>query len=260
VRAQVEQLLEAALTTLGYAFTVLTAGWLLHHVREQLGLAMHKNTLRHLLDALGFVYRRPKHDLTALQDSEAKAEAKTLFDDLKKAQAGEIELFFMDETTIGLLCYLVRCWMRKGQQKRLATPGQQQWLHCFGAYNWRTDEVVAMPAKQKNAEAFCDFLEVLLTFLPSDRPTVFVLDNASIHHSQMSQAMLAYLEDRFLVYWLPKYCSDLNPIERFWRHLKALACADHFFATIPQLLASVQLTLDNQTHLTHPDRLTFSKS
>ena len=105
-----------------------------------------------------------------------------------------------------------------------------------------------------------DFLELLLTFLPSDRPTVFVLDNASIHHSQMSQAMLAYLEDHFLVYWLPKYCSDLNPIERFWRHLKALACADHFFATIPQLLASVQLTLDNQTHLTHPDRLTFSKS
>jgi len=85
VRAQVEQLLEAALTTLGYAFTVLTAGRLLRHVREQLGLAMHKNTLRHLLDALGFVYRRPKHDLTALQDSEAKAEAKTLFDDLKKS-------------------------------------------------------------------------------------------------------------------------------------------------------------------------------
>jgi len=166
----------------------------------------------------------------------------------------------MDETTIGLLCYLVRCWLRKGQQKRISTPGQQQWLHYFGAYNWRTDEIIAMPAERKNSESFCDFLELLLAFLPDDRPVVLVLDNASIHHSQMSQAMLAYLEDRFLVYWLPKYCSDLNPIERFWRHLKALACADHFFATIPQLLASVQQTLDNQNDLTHPDRLAFSKT
>lgn len=166
----------------------------------------------------------------------------------------------MDETTIGLLCYLARCWMRKGQQKRIATPGQQQWLHCFGAYNWRTDEVIAMPAAKKDSEAFCDFLEHLLTFLPPDRPVVLVLDNASIHHSQMSEAMLAYLENRFLVYWLPKYCSDLNPIERFWRHLKELACSDHFFATLEQLLASVRQTLINQNDPAHPDRLVFSKT
>ena len=165
----------------------------------------------------------------------------------------------MDETTIGLLGYLVRCWMRKGEQKRIATPGQQQWLHCFGAYNWRTDEVVAMLAEQKNAETFCDFLAYLLTFLPDDRPVVLVLDNASIHHSHLAEAMLAYLEDRFIVYWLPKYCSELNSIERFWRHLKTLACSDYCFATLAQLPASVQQTLDNQNAPSHPDRLLFAK-
>jgi transposase len=117
-----------------------------------------------------------------------------------------------------------------------------------------------MPAEKKNSEAFCDFLEYLLAFLPDDRPVVLVLDNASIHHSQMSEAMLAYLADRFLVYWLPKYCSDLNPIERFWRHLKELACSDHFFATLEQLLASVRQTLTNQNDPAHPDRLVFSKT
>lgn len=166
----------------------------------------------------------------------------------------------MDETTIGLLSYLVRCWMRKGQQKRIATPGQQRWLHYFGAYNWRTDEIITMHANQKNSETFCEFLEYLLPFLPSDRPVVLVLDNASIHHSQVSEALLAYLDNRFLVYWLPPYCSDLNPIERFWRHLKELACADYLFTSLEQLLASIARTLALQNDLSHPDRLLFSKT
>ena len=84
VRAQVEQLLETAPKTLGYGFTVWTAGRLLRHLREKLGIEMHKNTLRNLLNTLGFVYRRPKHDLTSLQDGAAKADARTILDDLKK--------------------------------------------------------------------------------------------------------------------------------------------------------------------------------
>lgn len=84
VRAQVEQLLETAPQTLGYAFTVWTAKRLLRHLREKLDIDMHKNTLRHLLDDLGYVYRRPKHDLTSLQDAAAKADAQTLLDDFKK--------------------------------------------------------------------------------------------------------------------------------------------------------------------------------
>lgn len=84
VRAQIEALLETEPKTFGYAFTVWTVGRLLRHLREKLGIEMHKNTLRNLLDALGFVYRRPKHDLTSLQDTLAKAEAKTILDDFKK--------------------------------------------------------------------------------------------------------------------------------------------------------------------------------
>jgi len=47
----------------------------------------------------------------------------------------------MDETTLGLHPVLRACWMKKGTQKRIDTPGQQQWHHLFGAYNFLTDEV-----------------------------------------------------------------------------------------------------------------------
>jgi hypothetical protein len=150
--------------------------------------------------------------------------------------------------------------MRRGHQKRIATPGQQQWHHLFGAYNWRTDEVIYMPAAKKNSLSFCLFIEYLMQSVPAGRPIVLVLDNASYHHSQLSQAMLAYCEDRSMVFWLPPYCSDLNPIERFWRHLKEAATANRLFKLIGDVLDSVDKVLAIQNDLTHPDRFCYTKA
>jgi transposase len=166
----------------------------------------------------------------------------------------------VDETTLKLLCYLVKCWMRRGQQLRIPTPGVQKWHHLFGAYNWRTDEVITMKAEEKNTASFCLFIEHLMQTVPDDRPVVLVLDNASYHHSYVSQAMLAYFEDRSLIFWLPVYCSELNPIERFWRHLKQSACANRLFKTIQELLDSVDKVLTIQNDLAHPDRFLFLKT
>ena len=47
----------------------------------------------------------------------------------------------MDESTLGWLPVLVACWMKRGCQKRVPTPGKQKWRHIFGAYNWATDEL-----------------------------------------------------------------------------------------------------------------------
>lgn len=116
--------------------------------------------------------------------------------------------------------------MRRGEQKRNPTPGGQKGHHLCGAYNWRTDEVITMKAEAKTSEAFCLFIEYLMQLVSDDRPMVLVMDNASYHHSYVSQATLAYFEDRFLPFWLPTHCSKLNMIERFWLHLKQLACAN----------------------------------
>jgi transposase len=150
--------------------------------------------------------------------------------------------------------------MRKGKQKRIATPGQQKWHHLFGAYNWRTDEVIYLAADKKNTSNFCLFIEHLMGAVPDDRPIVLVLDNASYHHSQVSEAMLAFYEDRSLIFWLPPYCSDLNPIERFWRHLKASACANRLFKLVEAMVDSVDKVLAVQNDLSHSDRFLFSKT
>ena len=65
--------------------------------------------------------------------------------------------------------------MRKGKQKKIPTPGQQKRHHLFGAYNWRTNEVIYMTAEKKNSTTFCLFLEQLMCLVTSGLPIVIVL-------------------------------------------------------------------------------------
>ena len=178
----------------------------------------------------------------------------------KSAEQGEIDLFFMDESTLGWLPVLVACWMKKGCQPRIPTPGQQQWRHIFGAYNWATDQVVFQIAEKRNSDAFISFLDHLVQQHAGNRPLVLVLDNGSIHHSRASQAAFAVLEDRLIPMFLPRYCSQLNPIERFWKYLKATACANKLFPDMDALVTSVHNVLAAQNDACSSLRFTFLKN
>lgn len=147
--------------------------------------------------------------------------------------------------------------MKRGKQRRIATPGQQKWHHLIGAYNWRTGEIIYTFCEKKNSDAFCQFLEHLMNSVSSDKPIVYILDNASYHHSKQSEAMIAYYEDSSWAYWLPPYCSDLNPIERFWKHLKDLACANRLYQDISEVVNSVVNVLIAQNDFDSSERFLF---
>ena len=149
--------------------------------------------------------------------------------------------------------------MKKGEQKRIDTPGQQACQHLFGAYDFVTDEVIATPATRKNSDAFVALLDTLSQHYADDRPLFLVMDNASIHHSAISQAGFAAFEGQIVPFFLPPYCSNLNPIERFWRHLKDLVCANRLSASIEALIANVVTALENQNDPSHPDHYSICK-
>jgi transposase len=93
-----------------------------------------------------------------------------------------------------------------------------------------------------------------------ERPLVIVLDNGPIHRSKATQAAFALLENDLLPLFLPKYCSQLNPIERFWKHLKSLACADKLFSDMDALVTSVKRNLALQNDLQSVSRFMFLKN
>ena len=127
--------------------------------------------------------------------------------------------------------------MNKGCQKPIPTPGQQLWRHIFGAYNWATDEVIYLLSEKRNCDALIAFLVHLVAQHSGERPLVIVLDNGSIHRSQACQDAFTLLEYQLLPLFLPRYCSQLNPIARFWKHLKSSACGNKLFSDMEALVA-----------------------
>ena len=142
------------------------------------------------------------------------------------------------------------CWMKIGEQKRIPAiqVGSKQHQHIFGAYNWRSDRISWTTARTKNSAYFIAFLEHLLVDVYPTGRVVLVMDNAAYHKSASALAALSLFEHRVMVIWLPPYCSDLNPIERFWRHLKDLACANKLQDSIQDVVQATDHILNEQNN------------
>lgn len=152
--------------------------------------------------------------------------------------------------------------MKMGVQKRIPIPANQEKKHChvFGAYNWINDQVDWMIAHWKNSESFITFLEhLLIEKYPTGR-LILVLDRASYHKSAASLAALSLFEHRVMIIWLPAYCTELNPIERFWRYLKDLACANQLWSSLKEVIEKVEQVLYHQNIPDYAYRFEHSKN
>lgn len=151
--------------------------------------------------------------------------------------------------------------MKMGVQKRIPLPANQEKKRChvFGAYNWISDQVEWMMAQWKNSETFITFVEHLLVEKYPTGRIVLVLDRASYHKSAAALAALSLFEHRILIIWLPAYCTELNPIERFWRHLKDLACANQLWSSLEEVIEKVEQVLYQQNTPDYEYRFELSK-
>ncbi len=84
----VEETLERDPGELGYDFNVWTVERLNQHVSKVTGKQLSDEWLRLLLQAHGWVYRRPKADLSALQDKDARQWATEFLEEVKKVPSG----------------------------------------------------------------------------------------------------------------------------------------------------------------------------
>jgi transposase len=164
----------------------------------------------------------------------------------------------VDETSLSLHPLLRRCWVKRGQRQRIPAPGAPKFVHVFGAYNWQTGSVLHQTHHHKNSDSFIEFLEYVMQTVPAQQKVILVMDNASYHRSYATLAALSLFEERLRVVWLPKYCPFLNPIERFWLHLKTLAAANHLHHDLDDLTHAIDQTIQLQNQPDSAERLKFA--
>lgn len=208
------------------------------HLVVLTGVRLSRTTVRRVLHALGFRWRRPK--LGLLTDPEAPRIMWALCERLLAAPARTVVLA-LDESDVHLLPVLRGMWMQHGHQAEILTPGTNRKRGVFGALELDGPSCGAWHYQltaRKRAVEFVAFLEQLLAAYP-DRPLWLVLDNAGIHTAKLVRAWLAAHPAVELLF-LPRYSGHRqNPVEKIWWRLKQQVAANRLHGSIEALESAV---------------------
>lgn len=213
------------------------------HLLMGLGLQLSRSSVRRLLDAMGYVWRRPRHVLP--NDPEADSKMRHICSTLLAACA-EAVVLCLDECDIHLMPVLRAMWMRRGQQADVPTPGKNRKRSIFGALELEGGAFHYSITLSKKTVDFIAFLEKLVSAYPG-RPMYLVLDNASIHHAKLVQEWLKEHPQVHLLF-LPAYSGHkYNPIEKVWWHLKQQVAANRLHGSIEALVGAVERYFTSRT-------------
>jgi putative transposase len=205
---------------------------------EQEGIRLSAETVRRGMRRMEFVWRRPR-PVVGPRDPDHDAKLRKI-QRLVGSLPDDETLVFQDEVDIHLNPKIGACWMVRGEQAEVITPGNNEKRHLAGSLHWRTGKLLlSSPGRWRNADLFVEHLDDLRCRLRSYRVIHVVCDNARFHDCRKVQAFLARHPGRIMLHFLPKYAPQTNPIERIWWHLHETLTRNHRCRSIEELLDEV---------------------
>ena len=236
VQEQLKSTIETDPLQSGSIATFWTAAMLVLALLNKLHLLVSRSTVRSALHQLGLRWGRPRLAMPRKTDPE-KAEKQWKIVQAVVEAPPEAAVLYSDESRIELLPLIRAMWHWVGQQIRIPTPGSNDTRAIFGALNIRTGQWTSLVRDHMRKEDFVAFLEHLLVVY-RDVPILLIVDNYSSHTAHLVAAWLAE-HPRLQLYFLPKYCSHLNPVEPIWLRLKNKVAANRLYGSIQALLEAV---------------------
>ncbi|EAO3870801.1 IS630 family transposase [Salmonella enterica] len=221
-------------------------------------VTLHRSTLHRYLRQADMVWRRAA---PTLKIKDPHYEEKRLVIDQALAQEQTAHpVFYQDEVDIDLNPKIGADWMPKGQQKRIATPGQNQKHYLAGALHSGTGRVHYVSGSSKSSDLFISLLETLRRTYRRAKTITLVADNYIIHKSRKVERWLEE-NPKFRLLFLPMYSPWLNPIERQWLSLHETITRNHqcrymwqLLKQVAQFMNAASLFPDNQQGLAKVER------
>lgn len=211
---------------------------------EAVGKTISISSLKRIAKAAGLRWKRTKKSLKGKRDDKKFEKAKKEIDELKKQQqAGEIELWYFDESGFSLEPSVPYAWQPIGENIEIPSAKSKR-LNVLGFFN--TDNQI---------ESFCFECSINTSVVVAcfdefsktiSNKTVVILDNASVHRSQEFQNKISEWQEKDLyIKYLPPYSPELNLIEILWRFIKYHWLPFSAYLSFKHLTASVEDILRN---------------
>lgn len=225
----------------GWQRPTWTREMLVATMKKKTGVEIHVSTMSRALAKIGARRGRPKPTVQCPWKKEARQRRLRKIRQLLANLPDDEVAVYEDEVDVHLNPKIGLDWMLRGQQKEVATPGQNVKRYLAGALDAQTGELIWVEGDKKNSFLFIRLLWELTLHYPEAKKIHVILDNYSIHHTeQVKQSLSAEQGQRLKLHFLPPYCPDHNKIERSWQDLHANVTRNHTCRDMGQLMQNVR--------------------
>ncbi|HEY9846789.1 MAG TPA: transposase, partial [Candidatus Caenarcaniphilales bacterium] len=204
----------------------------------------------------GFRWKRTRHSHRGKQDLEQKRLKQAELEMLKLAATeGYIDLKYLDESGCCLWSPMSYSYSRVGRQKRLEqTERRGRRISILGLWQPGKRFEYALACGSFKSKSYIKVMNWIAgkawqLLSQSGRLTVIVQDQATLHTSKLTQQHWQHWQEQgLLLFFLPKYCSEMNRIEDEWHQLKAHEMAGRMFEDEYDLATAMMNGMQARSH------------
>jgi len=157
----------------------------------------------------------------------------------------DLKVFFFDEGRFGLQTTLTRIWAKRGQTLNVKVKQSYENFYAYSSISYQDGDSFTLFLPWVNTEMMNLYLAELKLAYPEDE-ILLIMDQAGWHKSKE-----LIIPDKIEIIYLPPYSPELNPVEKFWKHLKSNLIHNVIFKSISFL----QDTLENYVFSLNNDTL-----
>ncbi|XXY33847.1 IS630 family transposase [Sorangium sp. So ce233] len=189
-RRRLEQLLDASPRDFGWARPTWTRELLALQLARDTGLHLSVGHIGRLLRALGARRKRPRPVVRCPWPMSRERRRIGAIHKLIRSLPRDEIAFYADEMDVDLNPRLGLDWMRRGRQKRVRTPGNNQKRYVAGARTIGSGKLTWAFGARKSSDLFIAALAALLRRCRRYRRLHVIVDNFGIHTSKRTRAFV----------------------------------------------------------------------
>ena len=206
-------------------------------ITQKFGVTLGRSTVHRLMKKLSFSYitPRPRHykSNVSLQEDFKKKSPR------RKDSQPHKRLFFFDESRFGTHSKIGHAWLETGKRTPMPVKLGFKNFYLYSAVELGTGDHFTLEICHVNTICLNVFLEELSRAYPLDQ-ILLVMDGAGWHKSK-NLLVPANVE----IIYLPPYSPELNPVERFWEHIKKYTIRNKIYPTISSIKDAVANFINN---------------
>lgn len=211
-----------------------------------------------------FSYKNPKPTPAKADEEKQRAFIKE-YNELKAKTPVNEPIFFMDSVHPTMATKVACGWIRKGQDKPIATTASRTRLNITGAIELSGMKTVINEYQTIDGDSTLHFLEQVKNSYQEANKIHFILDQSGYHRSKK---VMEYAEKNGIeLHFLPPYSPNLNPIERLWKVMNEQvrnnvyfnsakifkeSVMDFFTKTLPDIALSLSARINDNFQILKP--------